>query len=378
MVRIPKLNKINNGNRIFFNPNAEQKKEYYQIKKELERKYSIHLSNRDFIVKQLISTLTHGDYKDYKIPPINLVVIRSDIKNFYPSINKHELYKKLKKANIISQASSTVLQPIFFSGSVSGIPLGLPFSSILSEIYLERFDEHINSFFNPTFYFRYVDDIIIINYDSLNGTDYDGINKKLSTIFEKNYLDINKEKTTIINFNDSSDLNFSYLGYHFKTVNKKLSISISKTKFKKIIDNIKHYFYLYKKSNQSNRQFWLLYYRLINIIYGVTSTNEDNKKIRFGLGYSYRLINDGTQMLELISITKGLIHSCNLNSKRRSALFFILYTKHNPLEILNKRIDYTKLTFNQLNKMKFRLELTTPSDNLSRIFFSLYKETKNH
>lgn len=378
MVRIPKLNKINNGNRIFYNPNTEQKKEYYQIKKELERKYSIHLSNRDFIVKQLISTLTHGDYKDYKIPPINLVVIRSDIKNFYPSINKHELYKKLKKANIISQSSFTVLQPIFFSGSVSGIPLGLPFSSVLSEIYLERFDEHINSVFNPTFYFRYVDDIIIINYDSLNGTDYDGINKKLSTIFEKNHLDINKEKTTIINFNDSSDLNFSYLGYHFKTVNKKLSISISKIKFKKIIDNIKHYIYLYKKSNQSNRQFWLLYYRLINIIYGVTSTNEDNKKIRFGLGYSYRLINDGTQMLELISIIKGLIHSCNLNSKRKSALFFILYTEHNPLEILNKRIDYTKLTLNQLNKIKFRLELTTSSDNLSRIFFNLYKHTKKH
>ncbi|UUV98659.1 RNA-directed DNA polymerase [Vagococcus luciliae] len=376
MVRIPNLNKINNGKRVFFNPNDEQKKEYNKIKNELVKKYSINLSNRDFIIKQLIATLTHGDYINYKVPEINLVIIRSDIKNFYPSINKHELYKKLKKGNLLSQQTFNVLQPIFFSGSVTGIPLGLPFSSVLSEIYLERFDEQINSVFNPTFYFRYVDDIIIINYDSLRGINDLDINNNLSEIFTKNHLIINKEKTMITRFNSSDNLNFSYLGYQFKTINKKLLISISEIKLKKIIDNIKYSFYIYKKSNQSNREFWLLYYRLINIIYGVTSTNEKNRKIKFGIGYSYKFVNDEKQIQELLSMIRGLIHSCHLNSRKRSTLFYLIYTPNSSLEILNKRMDYTKLTSNQVSKIKNRLKLTTSSNNISRIFFNLYKNFK--
>lgn len=375
MVKIPNLNKINNGKRIFYNPNTEQKKQYNEMKNELEKKYSIQLSNRDFIIKQLVSTLTHGDYTEYKIPDIGLVVIRSDIKNFYPSINKHELYKKLKKANIISQASFKILQPMFFSSSVIGVPLGLPFSSILSEIFLEQFDEDINYIFNPIFYFRYVDDIIIINYDKFNESFNSNINRNLSNIFKDNKLQINTEKTKIIVTN-SEQLDFSYLGYHFKTIDKKLLISISEVKLKKITDSIKYCFQLYITSNKSMRQFWLLYYRLTNVMYGVTSTNKNNKKIKFGLGYSYRFINDDKQILELISIAKGLIHSCGLSSKKKSALFYILYFKDSSLSILKKRIDYTKLTLKQINKINYRLELTESDNNVSRIFSSLYKNTK--
>lgn len=377
IMRISRISKINTGNRIFYNPNSEQKKCFYKIKEELEQKYAITLSNRDFIIKQLISTLTHGDYINHNMPNIDLVITRSDIKNFYPSINKHMLYKKLKQSNIISQYSFTNLQSMFFSKSVKGVPLGLPFSSVLAEIYLEQFDSDINHFFNPTFYFRYVDDIIIINYDTMIGIKNEDISSKLTTIFRQNNLLINTKKTKISNFNKRENFNFDFLGYNFKTINHKLLISISDDKFLKIVNNIKYYFYLFKKSSKNERQFWLLYYRLINTIYGVTSTNKNNKKIRFGLGYSYNLVNDSNQIDLLISIIKGLIHSCSLNSKRRSTLFYILSTKDTPLEILNKRLDYTKLTNTQLSKIKYRLGIRTSSNNISRIFFRLYKDI-NH
>ncbi|HDM9218602.1 TPA: RNA-directed DNA polymerase, partial [Listeria innocua] len=164
MKSIPKINK---DNRTLFNPDVNQRKEYYKIKKEIERKYSISLPSRDFIIKQLISTLTHGDLKTLNVLDIDLIIIRSDIKNFYPSINKHLLYKKLKKANILSQHSFDILKPMFFSSSIKGVPLGLSFSSHLAEIYLEQFDQDINFGFMPSFYYRYVDDIIIIKYDTL-------------------------------------------------------------------------------------------------------------------------------------------------------------------------------------------------------------------
>ncbi|HCJ4476056.1 TPA: RNA-directed DNA polymerase, partial [Listeria innocua] len=354
MKSIPKINK---DNRTLFNPDVNQRKEYYKIKKEIERKYSISLPSRDFIIKQLISTLTHGDLKTLNVLDIDLIIIRSDIKNFYPSINKHLLYKKLKKANILSQHSFDILKPMFFSSSIKGVPLGLSFSSHLAEIYLEQFDQDINFGFMPSFYYRYVDDIIIIKYDTLNITKPHIIHETLSSIFTKNHLHLNKNKTNIIHYSKSSKLDFGYLGYQFKVINNKLLISISEAKLKKIINKIKHYFYLFKKSNRSDLQFWQLNYRIINSLYGVTSTNENNQKIKFGLGYSYKFINDEQQILDLISIVKGLIHSCNLNQKKRAVLFNIIKIVDSPLNLLNKRMNYTKISENRLKQLNVRLNL---------------------
>ncbi|HCJ4525182.1 TPA: hypothetical protein NR462_002820, partial [Listeria innocua] len=147
------------------------------------------------------------------------------------------------------------------------------------------------------------------------------------------------------------------LGYQFKVINNKLLISISEAKLKKIINKIKHYFYLFKKSNRSDLQFWQLNYRIINSLYGVTSTNENNQKIKFGLGYSYKFINDEQQILDLISIVKGLIHSCNLNQKKRAVLFNIIKIVDSPLNLLNKRMNYTKISENRLKQLNVRLNL---------------------
>ncbi|MBC2186509.1 RNA-directed DNA polymerase [Listeria sp. FSL L7-0253] len=374
MKSIPKINK---DNRIIFNPNVTQRKEYHKTKKEIEKKYSISLPSRDFIIKQLISTLTHGDLKAHKVLDIDLIIIRSDIKNFYPSINKHLLYKKLKKANILSQHSFDILKPMFFSNSIKGVPLGLSFSSHLAEIYLEQFDQDINFEFMPSFYYRYVDDVIIIKYDTLNITKPQIIHETLSNIFSKNHLHLNANKTNIIHYSKSNEFDFSYLGYQFKVVNDKLLISISEAKLKKIINKIKNYFYLFKKSNRSDLQFWQLNYRIINCLYGITSTNENNKKIKFGLGYSYRFINDEEQILYLISIVKGLIHSCNLNQTKRAVLFNTIKIVDSPLNFLNKRMNYTKISENRLKQLNARLNLDEQNKNLSKIFFYLYRNIKN-
>ncbi|HHQ1052891.1 TPA: hypothetical protein ACSKNL_001490, partial [Listeria innocua] len=115
----------------------------------------------------------------------------------------------------------------------------------------------------------------------------------------------------------------------------------------------------------------------INSLYGVTSTNENNQKIKFGLGYSYKFINDEQQILDLISIVKGLIHSCNLNQKKRAVLFNIIKIVDSPLNLLNKRMNYTKISENRLKQLNVRLNLDEQNKSLSKIFFYLYKNIKN-
>lgn len=375
MKAIPKLDKINNGDRIFYNPNSVEKNFFLEIKKEIEKKYHIIPSNRDQIIKQLISRLTHGDYTNYTIPNIDLRIIRSDIKKFFPTINKHILYKKISTSNILSLSTMDTLKPMFFSHSVSGIPLGLPFSNALAEIYLEKFDKDIRTEFNPIFYFRYVDDIIIINYKTKYNEHSDL--SKLDYVFEQSYLERNKNKTKFTTLQGKQMLTFNFLGYHFESKNcrntTKLIITFSDTKFKKITDNIKNDFYKYKKSSKSKKEFWKLYYKTLNRIYGVTSIDKNGNVMRFGLGYSYRFINDKAQLNELISIVKGLIFSCKLTSYQTSTLLHLISIDSNSLEILEKRYDYTKLTTNQLETIKRRLNLKTDSNNLSRIFFELYR-----
>lgn len=378
MKEIPRLNKIRDKERVYYNPNQNEKNEYIKIKNELQNKYGVSTSNRDLIIKQLISTLTHGDYNNYTVEDINLFIIRSDIKNFYPSVNKHRLYKKLMNSNMLSDSTLKILKPMFFSSSISGIPLGLPFSSVLAEIYLEEFDVDIYQKFNPTFYFRYVDDVIIINYDTLEGIDSNVANQKLETIFDRSFLEINLSKTNFYHYRPLKkqkykELSFDYLGYNFETKNGKLIISITKNKYTKILNRIKYYFYLLKKGNKSEKQFWLLYYRLMNSLYGIKSLDANKKQMYFGLGYSYRFINNEIQIDHLISEIKGLIHSCNLNSKRTSALFYLIYIDNYSLDLLAKRYDYTRLTVNQINKVKSRLQLTNSSTTISKLFYNIYR-----
>ncbi|MBE9887356.1 RNA-directed DNA polymerase [Enterococcus durans] len=372
MKSIPKLNKINNGQRIFYNPTKNEKKIFFDIKIEIEKKYGIRLASREQIIKQLIETLTHGDHERYFLPKIDLRIIRSDIKNFFPSVNKHSLYKKISQGNLLSLSTVDILKPMFFSNAVSGIPLGLPFSNALSEVYLENFDQDIRTAFNPIFYFRYVDDIIIINYNN-SRIDLNNDLNILRKVFKSHSLLLNETKTEFSVFENNKKINFDYLGYHFTSDKNKLSISISESKFKKIADNIKRDFYNYKRSSRSKKQFWILYYKVMNRIYGVTSIDKYERKMQFGLGFTYRFINDDTKMLELLNIVKGLIFSCKFSSYQCSTLLSLISYEKTPLELLSKRYDYTRLTQNQFKVIKNRLNLNTASNNISRIFFSIYK-----
>ena len=378
--------KLKQNKRTFFIPDEEQSESYNQIKYELIKKYNLSNDSRDYIIKSLISHLTQGDYINYSIPKINLIILRTDIKNFFPSVNKHKLYQKLNNSNILSSSTMNILKEALFSKKVEGIPLGLQFSSHLAELYLENFDSEIRKTFKPIVYFRYVDDIIIINYDfsqsrkeQLNTKE--NLLIKIDEIFSKYDLERNPSKTEFSFYNATnlkSDLDFGYLGYHFKSKESKLLISITPQKTKKVIDKIKAYFYKFKTSSKSNKEYWTLYYKLKNTIYGVISYDKRGKQFKFGLGYNYRFVNEDTSINEIIETIKPLIYSCRLSSYKTSTLLSIIsydLSSGKSIDLLNKRFNYLKLTTYQKELIKKRLNvpfLSTGSTFSKRIFFILY------
>lgn len=392
-MKISSYKKIKVGKRLFFIPNENEIKTHLNMKKEIDLKYGLEISSRDDIIKQLIAFLTDGDLKNYKREPIDLFIIRTDIKNFFPSIDNHKLYKKLIKSNILHTNTINKLKPIFFSKNISGIPLGLPISNSLAEIYLEDFKELIINNLNPDFYARYVDDIIIIKYIPQDSNFMDlkkEFTLKLDKVFERNNVQKNQKKTTfkIVSHNNfSSDIIFSFLGYEFVLQEKELKVSISDNKLKKIETTLKDHFYNFRNSNKSEKEFWKLYYKLINSLYGITTDDRNKIKRRFGLGYNYKFINDGTKIYKIIKLCQEEIFKLNLKSYKKHTLLSILTVKSSnnekikdeadSLKFLKNRFDYTKISFNQKLLFSRRLYINKNQKiNSSKIFYNIYGKKK--
>ena len=130
-----KYKKIDNKKYFLNNQYSEELQSLFKkINLEIRHKYSIQTVNRDFIIKSLIQALTQGDLDRKKILNIDFIVIRLDIKSFFPSINKHKLYQKISYSNLLSFESMDIIKQVTFSNYYHGIPIGLPFSSSLAEL----------------------------------------------------------------------------------------------------------------------------------------------------------------------------------------------------------------------------------------------------
>ena len=229
------FSKNNIGKRLVYKLKKEDLRlELKDVNTEIINKFSLVLPNRNAIIKSLIQFLSQGsiycNQSNLTATPQNFYVIKSDIKNFFPSINKHKLYKKLVKSSLLKDPSMDIIKKFIFNSDISGVPLGMPFSNALSEVYLEEFDDAIRREFSPIFYVRYVDDILIIkSYPKSMTIDKNSEKNLLFSLLEQIDLSANESKTDIYEYTPSvNTLNFEYLGYNFNISDKKLHIDISK------------------------------------------------------------------------------------------------------------------------------------------------------
>lgn len=388
--------KIKQGDRLVYKLRDESLRcELEALNIEIINKFNLSVPNRNAIIKSLIQFLSQGsiyyNQSNLTATPQKFFVIKSDIKNFFPSINKHKLYKKLVKSSLLKDSSMDIIKKFIFNSDISGVPLGMPFSNALSEVYLEEFDDAIRREFSPIFYVRYVDDILIIKgYPKSMTIDKNSEKNLLFSLLEQIDLSANESKTDIYEYTPSvNTLNFEYLGYNFNISDKKLYIDISKKKYdKKVLNRLTRYFKYYKSSAHTDEDFWILYYRIKNLIYGVTSSGEKgtNNKLKFGIGFSYKFINSD-------NILKNLLRTFHYFRKKYSnqftseqtALLFSLFTVNSSskgriilnqfsdtddiLLLLKKRATYTKYSISKLEEIARRIgcsSITRSNDSLYR------------
>lgn len=397
-----KLLKHKSNSRIVYSArNGEVHKELQKINKEIINKYSLKLPNRNAIIKTIIQFLSQGEInlkrKELLFTPLDFKVIKMDIKNFFPSINKHILYKKIVKSSILNDSSIGTIKSFIFSNEYKGIPLGLSFSNSLSELYLEDFDSIVQLQWNPLLYVRYVDDLLIIVNDAV---DEDEVKNFIKAQLKEYHLEVNNEKT-IVRKSNSHHFKFDYLGYEFskyqirfinsegkeKTKNK-LAIDISEKKFKaKLLNKLIRYFKRFKNDHDQLESFWILYYRLKNLIHGVSSKGDNNQVIKFGLSYSYGLINSEARMRMFLKMYHHFIRYYKKNNYLSSRQVYILFnivstsntvvtsnsSREDILSLLNNRYHYEKLSVKILEQICSRIGVSFSSQQYTHEYLEFNK-----
>src|SRR5699024_11041040 len=115
--------------------------------------------------------------------------------------------------------------PLYYHGR--GLPIGNVSSQILSIFYLYKLDHFIVHDLKLKYYVRYMDDFIILD------SDLEKLKKARDIIIDKldkKYkLKVNTKKTKIVSCKEG----FSFLGYVFKVIDKKLVIKIKRSNLDK-------------------------------------------------------------------------------------------------------------------------------------------------
>lgn len=261
-----------------------------KIDHNLKRIYKVKQGNRDAIVKYVVNLLQEKTpYFIYKL----------DIKDFYESIDRNDLFRYIEDSIILSYQTKQLLKAFFEAcPSLSGLPRGINISATLSELFMRRFDRCIKELDGVCYYTRFVDDILIFSLYPLEI-------KNLADILSRTAKGVafNMSKFSEINAYQCDKSQFDYLGYSFvicpSNISKPVSICISNKKLRKIKSRIVYALLDYNKSTKP-ADFKLLKKRLVflSCIYPIRSAREKISKyvnlgaLKAGLRYSYSEINN--------------------------------------------------------------------------------------
>lgn len=86
--------------------------------------------------------------------------LKLDIKKFYPSIN-HDILLDILLKKIKDKELLELLKEIIYSAP--GIPIGNYISQWFGNIYLAYFDHFVKEYLGTKYYFRYADDLVLLN-----------------------------------------------------------------------------------------------------------------------------------------------------------------------------------------------------------------------
>lgn len=298
-----------------------------QIAKNIRQLYQTKPGNRNSIISQ-IDNLLKDNYP--------YIIIRTDISDFFESVDQKKLIEKLVADQLLSTNSIRIVKKILWdysalSGSKgNGIPRGLGVSSDLAELFLKEVDRKIKSLDGIVYYARYVDDIFILIAPDLT-IDPNTYLPKIRSLVSDVGLSLNESKTSQITRDDHSK-RIEYLGYEFSLKSSVPEIDITKSKFDRIKFRISQSFRLYERHRHTNAK--SAYRLLIKRIKFLTSnTRLSNSKGNAFVGVYFSNIN--------------------VNCYRRlKALDMLLAHNINKIQSISLREKLTNLSFEKGHREK--------------------------
>ncbi|EIZ1042036.1 RNA-directed DNA polymerase [Vibrio parahaemolyticus] len=283
--------KLINGKTVYTPSRVEDSFAIKLVDRFVRRIYKVRQSDRNRIVKQVITLLKDsGDYH----------VLRVDIKKCYESILFDNIISKLQNDLILSPECMNLLNDISRQlkdrFNFTGLPRGLSISPTLAELYLEDFDKKIAESNDVIYSARYVDDIILITTNNKKNIVIDFLVEILSEMGLKLNGDDNK------NFSGSSiNANFDYLGYSISVIPKKdkpnqVNVTISESKLKKLKSRI----IISLHENSKNKDISLLKRRVEFLSLLKTVKKGKNGNLLAGIAHNYQYTTDNFECLKSI------------------------------------------------------------------------------
>ncbi len=272
-------NKVNGKDVYVTGSSADSFFSEKQIQRNIKYTYGVKQADRDLIIPQLRSVL------DDSFPKI---IIKTDIKSFYESINRDVLLKKLNESPILSLTTRKLIARLFksyesVSGATQGIPRGVGVSAYLSELYLKKFDLEMESLPNLIYYARYVDDIVLVLTPQAGNAAQDFL-INIESQLEKECLELNKDgdKTKVLDLsNGYANYSFDYLGYRFNYSGGRIRLELSSKKIikyqKRILDVINAYKRNVRKQPKKARREFLL--RIKFLTYNTKLSNNKGNAV---------------------------------------------------------------------------------------------------
>lgn len=222
----------------------------YETKPEKLRKISIPCLRDQVVVRCILNRLNEigivdSDNKPNQNIPILTAkikgminanpkrqIIRTDIKDFYPSVNTEKLLTLLETTHgeVIGPRLLALIRKAILenksAGTYTGLPLGMGTSVLLANYYISHLG--LANFYEGVNVIRYEDDLIMFLDE---GVDAEDVKKKLDEKLAEFGLTRNEDKTQIMNCMDP----FIFLGVSYD----KGKVSVTEERIKKWKDDVK-------------------------------------------------------------------------------------------------------------------------------------------
>jgi uncharacterized protein (UPF0297 family) len=315
-----------------------------QLQYNIKKLYKVKQSSRYDIICQLRGVL-ENDFPKY--------IIRTDIKDFYESIKRDKLFEKLNRDYLLTPSSKKFIKNILreyekLSSNSVGLPRGVGISAYLSEIYMRDFDQAIKERPEVIYYARYVDDIILVYIPStelINSGFRDLIEHELAPLD----LNINEEKTKLLDLTENKRDNFEYLGYKLILNDGKLELKISQKREQRYKEKIQITFEQYQRAITQgirNKEAERLLIKRLRFLTGNTRLLNNKDNVMTGIYFSNSLITNSTSLNEL---DRYLEHkSNNLNQNLISRIEKFSFTEGWENKVFHK---FSKKSLQEIHKV---------------------------